>query len=318
MKQRSLTAYVALAMTIALAGCSKSDEAAKVTVSASGGGTAIAVNNGTVVTSGGSSAASTTTAVQTNDGDSIVQTTTGAGSANVVVAGGTSSMIVSGSGNTVVQSSSGRNSPNVVIVNGQVVTEGKVVKAVGPDATDVRKVGAFDTVELAIPAEATYAAGSIPSITISGPQNILPLVETDVRGGKLSVAIKGAVSMSKPLKVAVVAPDLKGVRISGSGAMRLDNFQGKSLDLNISGSGSIVASGKVNLVNVAISGSGDVDAGALRAKDVFVVVMGSGDVRAYGSEVANVAVSGSGDVRIAGNPMRRSVDRSGAGQVSFD
>lgn len=318
MKQLSLNAYVALAMTVVLFGCSKGGEPPSVTVSASGGGTAIAVNNGTVVTGGGPSASGTTTAVQTNDGDSIVQSSTGTGSANVVVAGGASSMIVSGNGNTVVQSSSGRNSPNVVIVNGQVLTEGKALKAAGPEGTDVRKVDAFDSLELAVPAEATYTAGAVPSITISGPQNILPLVETKVRSGKLTVAINGAVSMSKPLKVTVVAPVLSVVRISGSGSMKLDNFKGNSLDLNISGAGSIAASGKVNLVSVTISGSGDVDASALLAKDFFGVVTGSGDVRAYASDAAHVAVSGSGDVRIAGNPMRRSVERSGSGQVGFD
>ena len=55
MKQRSLKTYFAVAMVVALFGCSKSGEPDNVTVSASNGGTAIAVNNGTIVTGTGSS-----------------------------------------------------------------------------------------------------------------------------------------------------------------------------------------------------------------------------------------------------------------------
>ncbi|MBA9869628.1 DUF2807 domain-containing protein [Ralstonia pickettii] len=318
MKQRSLKTYFAVAMVVALFGCSKSGEPDNVTVSASNGGTAIAVNNGTIVTGTGSSTSGPTTAVATTDADEIVQSSTGAGSANVVVTGGTTSMIVSGNGNAVVQSSSGRNSSNVVIVNGQALTDGKVLKAAGPDGTDVRKVELFDSLELAVPADATYSPGAVPSITISGPQNILPLIETKVRGGKLTIGIEGAVSMRKPLKVQVVAPDLRAVRIVGSGAMKLDDFQGKSLDLNILGSGTVVAAGKANSVSVTVSGSGDVDVRALQAKDFSGVISGSGNVRAYASDAARVTMSGSGDIRVAGNPMRRSVERSGSGQVEFD
>ena len=159
MKQGSLKAYFAVAMTVVVVGCSKSGEPDNVTVSASNGGTAIAVNNGTIVTGVASSASGPNTAVATNDADEIVQSSTGAGSANVVVTGGATSTIVSGSGNAIVQSSSGRNSSNVVIVNGQALTDGKVLEASGPDGTDVRKVEVFDSLELAVPADATYSAG---------------------------------------------------------------------------------------------------------------------------------------------------------------
>jgi hypothetical protein len=100
--------------------------------------------------------------------------------------------------------------------------------------------------------------------------------------------------------------------------MKLDDFQGKSLDLNILGSGTVVAAGKANSVSVTVSGSGDVDVRALQAKDFSGVISGSGNVRAYASDAARVTMSGSGDIRVAGNPMRRSVERSGSGQVEFD
>ncbi len=78
MKQGSLKAYFAVAMTVVVVGCSKSGEPDNVTVSASNGGTAIAVNNGTIVTGVASSASGPNTAVATNDADEIVQSSTGA------------------------------------------------------------------------------------------------------------------------------------------------------------------------------------------------------------------------------------------------
>jgi hypothetical protein len=91
-----------------------------------------------------------------------------------------------------------------------------------------------------------------------------------------------------------------------------------SLDLSISGSGAIVASGRVQSINATISGSGEVDVRAIHAKALNVNVLGSGEVRGYASDAAIVNVTGSGEVQVGGKPAVRTVNRIGSGEVRFD
>jgi hypothetical protein len=65
---------------------------------------------------------------------------------------------------------------------------------------------------------------------------------------------------------------------------------------------------------VAIGGSGDVEAGALRSDTASISIAGSGNVDLAVADEAKVSIMGSGDVDIAG-PARCAVTRFGSGNV---
>ncbi|MDF3832577.1 DUF2807 domain-containing protein [Cupriavidus basilensis] len=207
---------------------------------------------------------------------------------------------------------------SVVIVNGQVVSSRGAIEARGPETTELRKLGAFSAVQLNAPVEAAFSASPSVTLSITGPADILPLLRTTVADGRLSIDLAAPVVLTAPLKVAITAPSLQAIGIEGAGIMRATGLHQASLDIRLSGSGSIMAAGQAGHVSATNSGSGEVDASQLRAQDLDARLSGSGLIRGYASDAASVALNGSGDIVVAGNPPKRTVSRTGSGQVRFE
>ena len=215
-------------------------------------------------------------------------------------------------------SASGTSGSSVVIVNGQVVTSHDATKGGGPEKTEQRMVGAFSGVQLNALADVVFSVARAYSVSITGPADILPLVLTSLDNGRLTIGLSAPVVLAAPLRVAITGPSLQAVSIPGAGTLRASGLHEASIDLRLSGSGSIVAEGTVGSVRAAISGSGEVDASALRAQRLDAQVSGSGRILGYASDTASVALTGSGDIIVAGKPHQRAVSRTGSGQVSFE
>lgn len=215
-------------------------------------------------------------------------------------------------------SASGASGSSVVVINGQVQSSVDATKGTGPERTERRTVGAFSSVQLNAPVEAVFSASPTASVSITGPADILPLIVTTVADGKLSIGLTAPVVLAAPLRVAITGPSLQAVSIPGAGTLRASGLHEASIDLRLSGSGSIVAEGQVGSVRAAISGSGEVDASALRAQRLDAQLSGSGRILGYASDAASVALTGSGDIVVAGRPPQRAVSRTGSGQVYFE
>ncbi|MGO4326627.1 DUF2807 domain-containing protein [Cupriavidus sp. 2TAF22] len=223
---------------------------------------------------------------------------------------------------TVSTPGSGSSSSSVVIVNGQVVSSQEALRPSGPEKTELRHPGAFSGVQLNAPVTAVFsvspAANPGFSVAITGPADVLPLVLTTVADGRLSIDLKAPVVLAAPLKVAIGAPSLQAVSIPGAASLRASGLREATIDLELSGSGSIVAEGQAGEVRAALSGSGNVDAGALRASRLDAWLSGSGRILGIASDEASIALAGSGQIVVRGRPMQRHVSRTGSGQVSFE
>lgn len=139
-------------------------------------------------------------------------------------------------------------------------------------------------------------------------------------GGSLTVNGKKVFVNENEVGRAVVGielPDIPSLAIKGSGAVTLLDLQQAGIEIEISGSGSVVAGGHVAALNVLISGSGDVDARTLIAHQVHLSISGAGDIRARASDSALVQISGCGDVVVHGNPPNRRKLISGCGEIRF-
>jgi hypothetical protein len=117
--------------------------------------------------------------------------------------------------------------------------------------------------------------------------------------------------------VAIVAPDIKAISIKGSAEVFLFDVDQSDLSLDVKGSALVEAKGRVQQLEVDVSGSGNVNARELVAQHSDVSVSGSAVVRVRADEAVRARVSGSGRVRIWGNPPKRDHKVSGVGDVQF-
>lgn len=127
----------------------------------------------------------------------------------------------------------------------------------------------------------------------------------------------GAAEVSGPAVVEIALPEMPRLSIQGSSGVRLVDLRQRELDVRIAGSGDIEASGRVNLLMVAIAGAGSVDTSELSADEARLTLAGSGNITALVHADVSAEVAGVGDIVIHGNPASRDTQIAGIGRIRF-
>jgi len=133
--------------------------------------------------------------------------------------------------------------------------------------------------------------------------------EIGLVGGQLEANVQDAGSMS----VLAVNDDFVG-RVSGSGGLILRNILSEEGEITLSGSGNVELTGTSTTLDIASTGSGEIDASACISTDVDVDSSSSGDMRVHATNTVVGTMSGSGDLYITGRPSVQ-VDQRGSGMV---
>jgi hypothetical protein len=188
----------------------------------------------------------------------------------------------------------------------------------GHEASESRNVTDFDSVELAGSGDVNILLGDTQSVNVQADDNILPLIETTVSNNKLLIRTKPFtdITHSSPIVVTVVMKSLKQATLSGSGNMNIGAMSGPDLTLDLPGSGNITAEGTVDALTIHLAGSGNVTADKLKAHSANATVAGSGDISLFASDSLDASVSGSGTIRCEGNPAQVTKSVTGSGSIT--
>jgi hypothetical protein len=104
-------------------------------------------------------------------------------------------------------------------------------------------------------------------------------------------------------------------QVSGSGRVQLDINVAERAAFGLSGSGKVRATGSAKEVRTTISGSGEVLAANFVTDKCDVRISGSGDVEINVNKELDAHISGSGSVAYKGNPSHVNSHSSGSGSV---
>ena len=197
---------------------------------------------------------------------------------------------------------------------------GEPVVGSGVQAEETRQLAEFEEIDLRINGDLNVTIGEATPLTISGDDNILPLIKTEVRKGRLTISAEKSFDSEHGLKLAVTVPDLTFARVAGSGDMRISELDSEDLRVEVKGSGDIKFSGRAHRLAVSVEGSGDAHGSGLSTDEASASVQGSGDVKLTGRATRLTAnVTGSGDVDASGLATdQASVAIQGSGDVRVD
>ena len=184
--------------------------------------------------------------------------------------------------------------------------------------TSVRKevtlpFSANDSFTIALPASVRYQPGDKAEAVVSGDSTLIDHVRME--GSQLSLDCEAG-WFSPRLDVTVSGPAISDWRLVGSGELTLSQVKQPELRLNIRGSGSVVANGTTQAVDLEISGSGSGRLKDLIAQSAQVEIRGSGDAEVTAQADADVSISGSGDVDLYGHPTMRRSQVRGSGSIT--
>src|SRR5215470_16952502 len=186
------------------------------------------------------------------------------------------------------------------------------VQGSGNAKTEVRNVPAFSAVFVAGSIDAEITVGPESHVEITGDDNIVPLITTDVHGDRLEIGTRKSVRPSVHLVAKITVPRLTGLGLTGSGDIIAHSVQADHLEVSLTGSGTIRADGTAHEAEVELIGSGKIALDQLAAERASVSVSGSGDVAVAASKALDVSITGSGDVTYRGDPeLKKRITGSG-------
>lgn len=213
----------------------------------------------------------------------------------------------------------------------------KKIKGNGNVVTEKRKINSFDEVSVGGSFTVLLVEGKVGTLTIEGEENVIPYLETEVKGGDLRIGFKDNVSIRTTKKLVITVPfnSLSGISLGGSGEINVTKeIDNNTVDFSIGGSGNIVArvnsdnvkasiggsgnvklSGKANNLKCSIAGSGNVKAFDLKTNNLKASIAGSGDVSAYVTSKIKASMVGSGNIYYKGNPNDIDTSSAGSGSV---
>lgn len=210
------------------------------------------------------------------------------------------------------------------------------VNGSGPNVTKNLSLSEFSTIECSLAADVEVTQGSAQSVTIEGQQNIIDLIQTEVKENKWRIRLpKGTWADYDNLRIKITMKDVHGLGLAGSGTIKTTNkiktddlqiglsgsgkitvdADAEYIDCGISGSGDVYLKGSAKELNVGTSGSGDLKASDCAVGKVKIGISGSGDCDVNASESLDAGIAGSGSVRYKGRPKVKS-SVSGSGSVS--
>lgn len=186
-------------------------------------------------------------------------------------------------------------------------------------AHDVRTAGNVSAIDVSGPLEVNVRVGVAPSLEVDADSNLLPMIRTEVVGGVLRMWVQGSARSNNSMRVTYTVPSLGYVNASGSTRLNISDLNGAPLDLSKSGSGAVNLSGRVSRLDVRLSGSGHLNASALKSGDANINLSGSSRTtlgQVQGNSLT-AHVTGSGSLQASGSVASVNAHTSGSGGINL-
>lgn len=166
----------------------------------------------------------------------------------------------------------------------------------GNTETQTREVAPFSSVELAGANDVVVRVGREHSVRLTGDDNLLDQVTTDVSDGRLVIDNRGTFTTSGPMAVEITMPDVDAFTLSGSGVLR--------------------ATGRAEQIDAELSGAGDLQLGGLAAGDVEALLSGTGRMTVNATGRLDATLSGTGQIVFVGAPAQVTRNVTGTGVIT--
>ncbi len=182
--------------------------------------------------------------------------------------------------------------------------DAETVRGSGNIVTEEREVSDFTSISLQGWGELIIDQTGSESLSITGDDNFLPYIETEVRGRELIIRMQEDTTFTNitDLTYHVTVATLDNLELSGAGDVEMLHLDGESWSVNLSGAGNITVSGQVDTQTIVISGAGSYNAEDLSSQNASVEHSGAGMAVVQVSDTLDVNISGLGSVEYIGDP----------------
>jgi hypothetical protein len=180
----------------------------------------------------------------------------------------------------------------------------ETVRGSGNVITEGREVSGFTAVSLQGVGQLVIDQTGSESLSITADDNLLPYIETRVRGRELIISVQDNTLFSNvsELTYHITVDSIDSVELDGAGSIEVNDLDVEEWQVNLAGAGSITVSGKVDKQTIEIDGAGTYTADELACQEATVRHSGAGTVVLQASKQLDVRIDGLGTVEYIGDP----------------
>jgi hypothetical protein len=191
------------------------------------------------------------------------------------------------------------------------------VEGSGNVVRERRNLGDFNSVEAGGAFLVEVTIGPEFSVEVEGDDNLVPLVDTVVRGdGVLHIESHKGYRSKNKIKIHITAPDLRGANASGAAQVTVNGINNEKFAIESSGGSRVNVTGKTGMLSVDISGGAKVLASELIATDGNVDSSGGATTEVNVTNHLNAEASGGSRIYYTGTPAKVDSNTSGGARVS--
>lgn len=191
----------------------------------------------------------------------------------------------------------------IMIAMSACVTSAEAIKPSDNIITKNVTLNDFNAITSAGPFDVVYETGNTCKARITGPDNIVPLVKTDISNGNLSIRFgrDTHISGNPNVTIFITAPTVSGYSVTGSGSILIKSkldMASHDIKITVTGSGGITTRTiQCKSLNCSVSGSGGIVCDNAMASTAKASISGSGNITIKGSAgEAVLKVTGSGNI----------------------
>jgi hypothetical protein len=182
-----------------------------------------------------------------------------------------------------------------------------------------RTVAPFSTISNSGPISVRIEVGKAQSVTISGGEELVADLQTEVVGNELKLHMRHDTNFGghhDGLRATITVPQLTAFTMAGAGETVITHMSGDALDVRFGGAGSLKADGSVKTLTLNVGGVGSIDTRELHAESATVNVGGVGSVKVWASTRLDASVGGVGSLTYYGDPKTVNTNGGGLGSIS--
>jgi Putative auto-transporter adhesin, head GIN domain len=180
------------------------------------------------------------------------------------------------------------------------------VRGSGNFQTEFRNIDRYNAIDVFGTYDIEVTARQNSAFQISGDDNILPLIKTEVRDKTLFIYVDRHTNISPQLRLKIKTKSDRIDKISTQGVNNLtvDRLDNNVFTLIQNGTGNTKLYGKTNDFLSKIIGSIYINARNFYSQQVAIRLLGTSHIDVYANEELKIDILGMGKVNYYGNPNR--------------
>ncbi len=190
-----------------------------------------------------------------------------------------------------------------------------LIKGSGIRKSEERDPAVFDSIEVNGIFDVFITFGQKQQMKITGDENILPHIATEVAHGKLLIHATKSFTTKIPLTITLKVKQLRQIKATGSTSIETSDIESRNLVIKAEGASEIHISGKAETLEISASDAGRIEAGKLLAENAKVYLAGSGEAAVHVRHKLYTEISEAASLICYGKPLQVSKRISEAGSL---